>query len=298
MSNNKLNWIITDHSIVVNYEGQTHTVPRKGQLGDDLIRALKERRFLEIPLLVTNSKRIETFSKGKFVVKDDQIMVNGVPAPASISRKVLRFIDEGLPHEPLIKFAENLQKNPSFRAVNELFQFLEKNDHPITEDGCFIAYKKVRDDFKDVHSGTFDNSPGTVVSMARNQVNEDSNQTCSYGLHVANWHYAANFYSGGLMLEVEVNPADVVAVPTDYNQAKMRVCKYKVLGVVDKEHSSDVSLRIVNDTSLELANDEIEVEVEENYCEECGEVCEDDCSALCITCGDKEEDEYPWEDEI
>lgn len=302
MSNTKLSWIVTPNNISVNYDGQSHIVPRNGELAERLIKALKEKNYDAIPMLVSNSKKIETYSKGKFVVQDGQIMLNGIAAPAALSKKILSFLDEGLPYEPLVKFAENLQRNPSFRAVNELFQFLEKNDHPITEDGCFIAYKKVRDDFKDVHTGTFDNSPGTTVAMSRNQVNEDSAQTCSAGLHVANWSYATQFYAGGVMLEVVVNPADVVSVPADYNQSKMRVCKYMVLGVVDQEHSSDLSLRVINDSSSEqdyheeLEEDE---EVEETYCEDCGEVVEDDCSTLCITCEDKEEeDEYPWEDEV
>lgn len=302
MSNTKLSWIVTPNNISVNYDGQSHIVPRNGELAERLIKALKDKNYDAIPMLVSNSKKIETYSKGKFVVQNGQIMLNGVAAPVALSKKILAFLDEGLPYEPLIKFAENLQRNPSFRAVNELFQFLEKNDHPITEDGCFIAYKKVRDDFKDVHTGTFDNSPGTTVTMSRNQVNEDSAQTCSSGLHVANWGYASQFYAGGVMLEVVVNPADVVSVPADYNQSKMRVCKYMVLGVVDQEHSSDLSLRVINDSSSEQdyhEEPEEDEEVEETYCEDCGEVVEDDCSALCITCEDKEtKDEYPWEDEV
>jgi hypothetical protein len=74
-------------------------------------------------------------------------------------------------------------ENPSYRAVNELYGFLEKNRLPITPDGHFLAYKKVRDDYKDIHSGTMDNSVGKIVEMERNQVNDDKNQTCSSGLH-------------------------------------------------------------------------------------------------------------------
>src|SRR5574337_1238632 len=200
----KINWTISDKNISVNYDGQTHIVPRTDSLADRLIKAMKDGRTQEIPALVDAAKRIEVFSKGNFLVKDGRVHINGVAAPEVLSNKIIRFSNEGLPFQPLLKFAENLQKNPSFRAVNELFQFLEKNDHPITDTGCFIAYKKVRHDFKDAYSGTMDNSVGNVVEMSRNQVNEDPNQTCSHGLHVANWHYAANVYSAGadaVMLE-------------------------------------------------------------------------------------------------
>jgi len=301
VKNTKVNWLITPDNITVNYEGQTHIVARTDALADRLIKAIKEKNMDEIPKLVSAAKRIEAFSDGMFKVVDGEIFVNGVSAPAALGNKILRFSNEGLPYEPLVKFAANIQRNPSYRSVNELFQFLEKNDHPITEDGHFIAYKRVRADFKDVHTGTFDNSPGQVVEMPRNQVNEDSTQTCSSGLHVANWDYAVNFYPGGVMLEVEVDPADVVAVPVDYNQAKMRVSKYKVLGVVDKSHSTDTSLRFVNSCDEKDCTEDCEEPREEDSCSFCNEEscygeCEDyDCD--CIDCFN-EEDDYPYEDEL
>jgi hypothetical protein len=39
---------------------------------------------------------------------------------------------------------------------------------------------------------------------------------------------------------VEVNPAHVVAVPYDYDFAKMRVCEYKVLAEIQPEKIPDV----------------------------------------------------------
>ena len=160
MSDKKVNYIITDHSITVNFDGQTHTIPRGEKLGDQLIEALRERRLADIPNLISTARRIENLSEGNFTVRDGVIFVKGQPVPNQLGQKILRFSNEGLPFEPLVKFAENLQRNPSFRAVNELFQFLEKNDHPITDNGNFIAYKGVRGNFTDIHSGTFDNSIG------------------------------------------------------------------------------------------------------------------------------------------
>jgi hypothetical protein len=239
-------WLITDKNITVSYNGEMHIVAKTDPLANDLIAALKENRVNEIPDLVSNAKKIENYGKGDFTVKDGLVYVNGNKVSDYLSRKILEFIDQKLPHKPLVKFAEKLSQNPSFRAVNELYCFLEKNNHPLTEEGNFIAYKKVRDDFKDVHSGKFDNSPGKVLEMPRNEVNENPNETCSYGLHVANWEYAANFYSGGVMLEIEVNPADVVAIPVDYNQSKMRVCKYKVLQVVSQPHNENDVLKVTS----------------------------------------------------
>jgi hypothetical protein len=46
-------------------------------------------------------------------------------------------------------------------------------------------------------------------------------------LHVGTFAYAADY--GDVVLACEVNPADVVTVPYDYDGAKIRVCRYKVV---------------------------------------------------------------------
>jgi hypothetical protein len=299
----RVSYIVTDQNITVNYQGQTHIVKRTDPLAKGLLSALKENRLDDIPNLVSMARKMEQQSKGNVCVRDGELMVCGVKVPAALAHKIQKFMDEGLPYQPLLKFAENLQKNPSYRAVHELFGFLEKNDHPITETGNFIAYKRVKADFKDIHSGTFDNSPGQTLEMPRNLVNEDSTQTCSYGLHVANWQYAHTQFAShnagtDIMLEVEVSPADVVAIPVDYNNAKIRVCKYKVLGVVDKEHSDDVNLRVVNpvaDNDDDNDNDDADdAEDEKEYCDRCCSYdCDGDCYyEFCQECGEDVEYGY------
>jgi hypothetical protein len=336
----RVNWSISDQNVVVNYQGESHIVRRTDALADRLIRVIKENRLDEIPGLVSAAARIKTFSKGAFEVQNGRVIVNGVAAPEVLSNKIVRFSSEGLPFQPLLKFAAKLQENPSFRAVKELYQFLEKNDHPITESGNFIAYKRVRANFTDIHSGTFDNSVDTTVAVPRNQVDEDSSITCSYGLHVANWNYAHTQFSShdadtDIMLEVEVNPADVVAIPGDYNQSKMRCCRYKVLGIVTTPFSPETSLRVIDEESFrrELEQDDLKEadsdsciecgnevydgeelcseckDDEDGGCEKCGGPCEVN-STICVDCEDEEfeeeeeeeeedeDDVYPFEDEI
>jgi hypothetical protein len=98
---------------------------------------------------------------------------------------------------------------------------------PITTKGTFLAYKGIREDGKDVHSGTIDNSPGQTPTMPRRLVNDDPNQGCSQGLHVGAFEYASHW--GPRVVLVEVDPADVVSVPADHSYQKCRACKYKVL---------------------------------------------------------------------
>lgn len=128
-------------------------------------------------------------------------------------------------------FTEMMFQNPSNRVVRELFDFTRATNIELDDEGFVIAWKRVREDYKDCYSGTFDNSPGSVVSVDRNMVNENSEEICSYGLHVCSKSYL-NSYSGARVVKVRVHPADFVSIPNDYydgDRAKARVCSYEVL---------------------------------------------------------------------
>jgi len=121
--------------------------------------------------------------------------------------------------------------------------------------GDFVAYKGVRqngdreDLFRSIshgsaivngerHTGTIPTSPGVVVEMPRSEVNHNPSVGCSTGLHAGSWAYAYNFGSR-TTLRVKINPRDVVSVPTDCGEAKMRVCRYRVLGPVESENGQE-----------------------------------------------------------
>ena len=144
--------------------------------------------------------------------------------------------------ESLAAFTKNLNQNPSYRAVNELYDFLVASDIKITKDGLVECFKRVNENYTDVYSGKFDNSPGKYVNVPRNKVDENSEVTCSYGLHVCSKAYLPS-YSGARVVKVHVHPKDFVAIPNDYYsidgegqvKAQARVCAYKVIADVTKE---------------------------------------------------------------
>lgn len=144
--------------------------------------------------------------------------------------KLIGLLEAGQDHTPIVNFVENLMKNPSKRVVDDLYRFLEKGKLPITPDGHFLAYKKVRSSGMDIHSGRFANLIGSKLEMQRNHVDEDSSRTCSSGFHVCSYDYLPQFAGGAgeKVMVCKINPADVVAIPADYNDTKMRVCKYEV----------------------------------------------------------------------
>lgn len=166
-------------------------------------------------------------------IRGGQVLFRGTEVHNSLTDRMLSQLNEGFDLVPMARFLSNLMENPSYRAVNDLYTFLEYGKMPITEDGCFLAYKAVRADYKDIHSGTFDNTPGRPdpIEMPRNMVNEDPEQTCSSGLHVCSFEYLPSFaHANGHVVVCKVNPRDVVAIPKDYHNTKMRVCRYWVVG--------------------------------------------------------------------
>lgn len=184
-------------------------------------------------------KAISSLSMGRVTVQDDKLLVNGAEVNTSLAQRIMSLLkdnQEGLA-KPLITFLDNLLANPSRRSVQGLYDWLEKSDLPITDDGHFIAWKIVGPNFMDLYSGQFDNSPGKVVEVERNQVDEDPDRTCSYGLHFCSSGYLPHYgrAAGNKVVMVKVNPADVVAFPRDYNTAKGRACKYTVLQEVARD---------------------------------------------------------------
>jgi hypothetical protein len=164
-------------------------------------------------------------------ISGGQVLFRGEAIHNSLTERMLKMLDEGFDLAPMAAFLANLVQNPDKRTVNDLYAFLEFGSMPITPDGCFLAYKAVRDDFKDIYTGTFDNSVGQTVKMLRFKVDPNPEETCSHGLHVCSFSYLPKFsHADGHVMVCKVNPAHVVAIPADYNNTKMRVSQYEVIG--------------------------------------------------------------------
>lgn len=171
-------------------------------------------------------------------IGDNQVFYKGREVDNTLTRRMLEHLSLGIDITPLVPFLENLEQSPSRRVEQDLYGFLEYGKIPLTGDGHFLAYKAVRSDWMDIHSGSFDNSIGKVVEVERNQVDENPDHTCSHGLHVCSFDYLPHFsHADGHVVIVKVNPKDVVAIPRDYDNTKMRVCRYEVVAEVDGYYS-------------------------------------------------------------
>jgi len=226
--------LITPQNITVMFtEGNPVIINRTDSRFDRLLTAIRLRNFDLIPSMVDKPTQIREHTRGKFIVNDGVVVIDGEELPTELSDKLLEFVDQNLETRALENYWNNLKRNPSEDSKRDLFRFMRANKMPITASGCFVAYKKVKNNYYDFYTGKILNAPGKVIKFERENVNSDRQQTCSYGLHIAAYDYANTHYHGGegVLLEVEINPKDVVAVPPDYHEQKMRVCRYRVLGV-------------------------------------------------------------------
>jgi hypothetical protein len=266
----KVSYHVLPLSVVVNFDGKTFTLNKSDVRYEAIIQAIRDNKLEDIPKLVD----IQTaYANSGLKLKDNLLWLDGESLPESLSDRVLAFQEQKLPFEHLIKFARKLRLNPSYNSRMQLFKFLEHNGHPITTEGNFIAYRGVTEDFKDKYTRTFDNSIGSVCEVPRSQVDDNPNNTCSHGLHVACHEYAKGWASK--LVEVEVDPRDVVAVPTDYNGTKMRVCKFKVVALcqsIRTEQLVDTSYNGETDIDeSEFKAQDFESEETDDNCDNCGD---------------------------
>ena len=201
----------------------------------DAVKTGDETQFLQ--LWTESKKTIENWSCGDFRIADGVLRYQDEVVSDCITQRVIDMISNGFDHMPMLRFLENLYKNPSFRAVRELYQFLQNKYLPITSDGYFLAYKAVTGDYLDKHTQKISNRVGEVVTMPRHHVDDNCGQPCGSGLHVGAIEYVRTFGSGGRdkVVICKVNPADVVSVPLDSEQQKVRCCRYEVVAEYEGE---------------------------------------------------------------
>jgi len=229
-------FIIQGKNIVVVIGNKSHTISSTHITYNKVLDAIKADDWDTVKDVIEPKKVVLNYGQGNVSIQGETLFWKGAEMHNSLSKRMITMLQEGFPIEPLVLFMENLLNNPSYRAVNELYGFLEKNSLPITPDGCFLAYKKVRDDYMDIHSGTFNNAVGFICEMERNQVDDNQNNTCSAGLHFCSKDYLSHFGdSTSRTMILKINPADVVSIPTDYNNSKGRTCKYTVIGELGVE---------------------------------------------------------------
>jgi len=260
-----MKYTLTNDSVTVIHEGSPFVV-RKGAPNFAALRdAVLREDWATVQNNLTVKKSLSDWAKGKFTVRGETFYYGDTPLPSEFNSRILAMVSKNEDPDCVFKFWERLQKNPSWRSVHQLFSFLQHMGIPLTPDGCFLAYKSVNSDFSDVHSGKFENKPGNILEMPRNKISDDPNHACHEGFHVGALSYAQTFHRGGKIVVCKVDPADVVCVPHDESQRKMRVCKYEVVGMHGEQLPSTV---FVGDDDKDVGIDDETYDIEDDGLEE------------------------------
>lgn len=233
-------YTLTDRTLSVFVDGKLHQTDRSSSNWDAIKEALNdpdtEADYLVALITPLQAVAQAVVDYAEITVRDGAVWYGEEYVHNALSVRMLDILREGLDLAPWLAFAQNVYANPSTYSRNELYEFLEKCDLPITPDGHFIAYKIVDEDYKDIYSHTFDNSVGSVVEMERAYVDPDRRNECSRGLHFCSKGYLGSYgtEAGTHVMLVKINPADVVSIPVDYNHAKGRCWRYEVVGEIDR----------------------------------------------------------------
>lgn len=223
----------------------------------------------------TVSNKFERLSE-RVTVANGRIYLDGDEIDNALTKQVIDFLDAGVEDvkwKSLVRFFENVQANENEHSKEQLYRWLNTHNIAINPEGLIVGYKGVARDGNggyvsimsgkamvdgEVKEGNIPNPIGAVIEMPRSEVHHDPAVGCHQGLHVGTYDYARGFSQAGV-LEVHVNPRDVVSVPTDSGDAKMRVCRYTVVQEIDAPYTTP----LVNDTTYDWGEwDEDEVEVE------------------------------------
>jgi hypothetical protein len=251
MTNYKLSGDDKGESLVVVYEdADPVTVPgthpkfddilallRSGGATDDAVQNLVNTLLVVGKKLAVLSDRVSVASYGVFF--------DGDPLRSELADVLLELLEEGKEEDlvAVAKFLENAAANNSMDSVDAMYRWITNGDLAITPEGMFLAYKGVRVGKDGVSEsitrgkalvdgeafeGNIPNPDGAVITMPRTEVTADSAVGCGPGLHAGTHSYAKGFAQGRLLL-VEINPRDVVSVPSDSSFQKLRVSRYKVI---------------------------------------------------------------------
>lgn len=245
ITNSSISIILDDKIIGISSDSINYNCLRKALISGDLALAKS---------LLDKESLYDNWSDGKIKMEKSKLLIDGEEIPQQLEDRVNFLLANGKDPEPIFNFWKRLKKNPSMRSVEQLWNFLNNLGIPLTEDGCFLAYKGVNKNYTDCYTSSISNLAGEYHKMNRNLVSDDPNEGCHFGFHVGSHEYASSF--GTNVVICKVDPEHVVCVPNDSSFQKMRVCEYEVIGYGKDLMSSNISDDPIN-TKLSISQEKI-----------------------------------------
>ena len=232
----------------------------------------------EIPSLIDIKTSIEKLGNGEIEIVGNSVRYLGRLVPDYQAQKLISLHRDGHANiNPLKNFIVRLMANPSARAREEFARFADYKELPFDEQGFVYAYKGVDKDLWSIsgnketrvikgkvnEQGKIFNEIGTDIEVERQDVDDNCNRHCSFGLHAGSFEYAKGF--GTRTLLVKIDPADVVSVPSDCNGQKVRVCRYSV--VSEYLDQKDITDSVITENHFEdnILEDDYDATDEDYY---------------------------------
>lgn len=204
-------------------------------------------------LSVVIARKFEQVSD-RVSIRDGRVYLDGDEKEihTALNEQIVEFHKAGVDFMPLVNFYDKIEQNPNADSREQLYAWLKAHKFTITPEGDLLGYKGVKvlpdGSYTSIsqgraivngveYNGAIPNKIGDVVTMPRSEVEHNPSSGCSRGLHVGTWEYARDFAQGEV-LEVVVNPRDVVSVPHDCSAQKLRTCRYVVTGVAKGDYGT------------------------------------------------------------
>jgi hypothetical protein len=227
-----LKYVLKDNFLQVIYGGEPFTLNSTHPTFERLAAALRRGSWAYVPKLISLARHLLDVSAGRVRVVGGKVFFKDMEVDDQLlTADILKLAADPEEVKSLLLFLDNLYENSSPEARAEFYPFWKDARLPLTDDGCFLAYKSVNNDFTDKYSGKVDNSVGNRILGSRKWFDEDYRTQCSRGYHVCSRQYGMY---GERVLAVKVNPRDVLSA----NGGKMRVVNYEVLADLGRDYAS------------------------------------------------------------
>lgn len=256
-----VNFIVSSMAISLMCDGKMQLIDSTHPYFKEVKKYLEEGNYSKASTLMDIKKAIEHFSEGALKIESGRITFRGAEIHNAMSQKIVNMMangDEGF--KAFAKFLAKVLENPSLSTRERLMEFAAAEDIGISPNGDLICYKNVKAGYIPSRAGGwdrvdgewqyfadlyYDNSVGKVCEMPRSEVDDVDSNTCSHGLHVMSLYYAKSCWgTSGHTMVVEVDPVDFVSIPTDYNNSKARVSRYKVVRELEREELDSLLLKV------------------------------------------------------
>lgn len=219
----KPSFIVSGNCVSFVHNGISYQTSSTNPMYNDIIEKLNDGEMDAAVTLTNIATAIDVASGGRIKNDGGVLKHNGIDLNDTVTNWLLANMGrkDGAV-EAVIEFLAKCNRNPSPGSIDMLWRFVKNNGLVLFPDGDFLGYRYVNHRLYDCHTDTFDNTPGKICSMPRDQVTYNPDQHCSSGLHVGAWEHVANQAN---VIEVKVNPEMVVSVPIGEDW-KMRVCSF------------------------------------------------------------------------